>query len=210
MAGPDGPIPERVALRPLANPLPVGFLALAVVSTTYAGVQLGWVPTGESRIAAYAALGLAAPLQLLAAVMGFWGRDPVAATGLSLQCGLWTLTGVVTLATPPGSTTAVFGLLLVCLGLALLVPATNATGKPVALAVFATTATRCFLLGAYQLGAGAGWQTTAGIVGLLLGALAWYAGLAFELEASHGHAVLPLGRPGPVVPEGQPGVRSRL
>lgn len=210
MAGPDGPIPERVALRPLANPLPVGFLALAVVSTTYAGVQLGWLPTSQSRIAAYVALGLAAPLQLVAAVMGFWGRDPVAATGLSLQSGLWALAGVVTLATPPGSTVAAFGLVHVCLGLALLVPAANATGKRVAMAVFATTATRCFLLAAYELGAGPGWQTTAGIVGLFLGALAWYAALAFELEATHGRAVLPLGRPAPVTPQGQPGVRARL
>ncbi|UNX56619.1 hypothetical protein MF406_18405 (plasmid) [Georgenia sp. TF02-10] len=34
----------RVVLRPLASPLPLGFLALAVATIAFASVQLSWIP----------------------------------------------------------------------------------------------------------------------------------------------------------------------
>ncbi|MFW5899245.1 MAG: hypothetical protein ACOCUN_02115 [Jiangellaceae bacterium] len=49
MATPEpGTTPEvtatRVVLRPLATPLPLGFLALAVATTVFGVVQLEWIP----------------------------------------------------------------------------------------------------------------------------------------------------------------------
>ena len=66
----------RVVLRPLASPLPLGFLALTVATLAFASLQLRWVPVAEGRSIALAVLVLTVPLQLLAAVMGFLARDP--------------------------------------------------------------------------------------------------------------------------------------
>jgi hypothetical protein len=45
-AASDGANPmTRVMLRPLASPLPVGFLALAIGSFVVTGVQLNWPAT---------------------------------------------------------------------------------------------------------------------------------------------------------------------
>ncbi|MDX6560573.1 MAG: hypothetical protein QOD65_387, partial [Gaiellales bacterium] len=47
-----GPAPEavtRIALRPIANPLPLGFLALAGATLLLSGLQLGWVELPESQ-----------------------------------------------------------------------------------------------------------------------------------------------------------------
>ena len=42
--------PTRVYLRPLAGPLSIGFLGLAVATFVVAGLNLGWVAvTEESR-----------------------------------------------------------------------------------------------------------------------------------------------------------------
>ena len=60
----------RVVLRPIATPLPLGFLALAVSTVLFSAVQLGWVAPADGRIAALTALAATAPLQLLASVMG--------------------------------------------------------------------------------------------------------------------------------------------
>lgn len=71
-----------VTLRPVGNPLPLGFLALAVTTTVFSAVQLGWLPAGQWTVAALTALLFAVPLQALAAVFGFLARDPVAGTGM--------------------------------------------------------------------------------------------------------------------------------
>jgi hypothetical protein len=45
---------SRIVLRPVGNPLPLGFLALAVATLGFRALQLGWVPpsrTARSRSA---------------------------------------------------------------------------------------------------------------------------------------------------------------
>lgn len=202
--------PTRVVLRPVATPLPLGMLGLVVASGTLAAVHLGWVPTSQSHTAGLAALLFAVPLQLLGAAFGFVSRDTVAATGLGVQAGLWAVTGMVTLTSAPGSTNAVFGVLLVTIGAALLVAALGAWSKPVAGLVFATTAGHSAVLAVYELTASSGWKTVAGLVGLVLAALALYAALAFELEGAYQRRVLPIGRRRSAVERGEPGVRRQL
>ena len=52
------------------------------------------------------------------------------------------------------------------------------------------------------------WKATAGVIGLVLCALALYAALAMALEDALGRTVLPLGRRAPI--DGEPGVREQL
>ena len=48
MSAPDTRTGEpRVVLRPLATPLPLGFLALLLATVPLSAVQLGWIPPTE-------------------------------------------------------------------------------------------------------------------------------------------------------------------
>ena len=204
------PLPTRVVLRPVATPLPLGMLGLVVASGTYAAVQLGWVPTSQSHTAGLAALFFAVPLQLLAAAIGFATRDSVAATGLGLQAGLWAVTGLTTVTSPPGTTNQVLGVVLVTVAASLLVPALSAGSKPVAALVFLTTALHSAALAVYELSSSTGWQTTTGVIGLVLAGLALYTALALELEGAYQRRSLPIGRRSSAVDRGEPGVRRQL
>src|SRR5215211_7002872 len=62
--------------------------------------------------------------------------------------------------------------------------------------VLATTALRFLVTGLYQLTASSAWKAAAGLVGLLLAALAMYAAWAFELEDTAKRTVLPTLRRG--------------
>lgn len=195
-AGPGAPA-TRVVLRPLATPLPLGFLALALATTVFSAVQLGWVPPDQGRVAALTAVAATVPLQLTAAVVGFLARDPVAATGMGVLAGTWGVAGLTTLTSPPGTASAGLGVLLVTSGVGMLVPAVAAVGsKLVPAAVMGLAAVRFTVTGVYELTGSAGWQTAAGWVGLGLAGVALYAALALELEGATGRTVLPVGRRG--------------
>jgi uncharacterized protein len=218
------PLGTRVVLRPVATPLPLGFLALALATVAFSAVQLGWVAPDQGRIAGLVAVAATLPLQLLASVFGFLARDPVAATGMGVLAGTWAVVGLATLTSPPGSTSPGLGVLLLTSGLAMLVPAVAAApAKAAPAAVMGLAALRFLTTGAYELGGGAGWKATAGWVGLLLAAVAFYTALAMELESTTGRTVLPLGRRGPARAAvegrgpldpreiaGEPGVRPQL
>jgi succinate-acetate transporter protein len=212
-----------VVLRPLATPLPLGFLALFSATSSLAVVQLHWVPATAGRPVALAALALTVPLQLIASVMGFLARDPVAATGMGVLAGTWAAVGLSVLSSPPGSTSPGLGTVLVMSGLAMLVPAVAGRHKVVASAVMGLSALRFLVTGVAHLSGGGWTMRLAGWVGLALGALALYAATAFELEGVGGRGVLPLLRRGdaaaavspdvqPLVPgrEPEPGVRPQL
>jgi uncharacterized protein len=195
MTGPLPGTPEtRVVLRPVASPLPLGFLALALATVPFGAVQLGWVPPTEGRTAALAALAATVPLQLLAAVLGFLARDVVAATGMGVLAGTWATVGLTTVSSPPGATSQGLGVLLVTAGVSMLVPAMAASAKLVPAAVMALAAVRFAVTGGYELTGSASWKATAGWVGLALGVLAVYAAAALALEGAEKRTVLPLGR----------------
>jgi uncharacterized protein len=189
--------PERVMLRPIGNPLPLGFLALAGGTLLVSGLQLRWLSDSQSEDVALILIAFVFPLQLVAAVFGFLGRDVVAGTGMGILCGTWLSIGVVTLTSAPGSTSDALGLFLLLAAVAMLVPtAAAASGKLVAVAVLATTALRFACTGIHQLSASDTWKDVAGVVGLALCAIAVYAALAVALEDARRTTVLPTGRRG--------------
>jgi succinate-acetate transporter protein len=204
------PAETRVMLRPVASPLPLGFLALALATIPFTAVQLGWVPPTEGRAAAIGAVAATVPLQLLASVLGFLARDVVAATGMGVLAGTWGTVGLTTLTSPPGAVSAGLGVFLLTAGVCMWVPAAAAMAKLVPATVMALAGLRFVVTGAYELTGSAAWKAAAGWTGLLLGAVALYAALALALEANAGRTVLPLGRRGPIDVDAEPGVRPQL
>jgi hypothetical protein len=197
---PDGI--ARVFLRPLATPLPMGFLALVVASTVYSSIQLGWISPLEGSIAAQVVLILCVPVFLLACVFGFLSRDPVAGTGMGMLAIGWGSIALATLTThlplpSPGEAVILYSLAGI-----LLVPVITAFGKPVAALVMLLTATRfgvtatAGLASSYHWAGVVTWSHVAGWVGIALAAVGMYAALAFEIEGIAHKAVLPVPRMG--------------
>ncbi len=193
----DGGSAARIVLRPIASPMPLGFLALAGASLVLSGLQLGWLTPQDSRYVALALIAFAVPLELLASVFGFLARDAVAATGMAVLAAGWLAIALVKFAAPPGTTNRALGLLLLFAGAALVVPALGATlGKLVPALVLFTAAARFLLTGGYQLSAVPGLQTASGVVGLVVVVIGYYAALGLELEEVRGRPTLPLLRVG--------------
>jgi len=182
----------RVVLRPLASPLPLGMVALAVGTFAVAGLQLSWIPPGQSRAVGLLLLAFVVPLQALSSVFGFLARDPAASTGMAVQGGGWFSIGLTLYTGSPGHVTPALGLVLLGAATVLLVPVVvSSLSKVLASIVMALTAVRFYLTGAYELSAGHTWETASAAAGLLLAVVALYAGLAFELEDSSKSTVLP-------------------
>lgn len=184
-----------VFLRPIANPLPLGFLALAAGTLMVSALQLGWLAPTDGQTVATILIAFVFPLQLLTSIFSYLARDVVAGTGMGILAGTWLTIGLVTLGAAPGATNDALGLFLLMAGVSMWVPATAAvSSKLVPGAVLGTAGLRFVLTGAYQLSAASSWEHIAGVVGLLLCALGVYAALAMALEDARGFSVLPLGR----------------
>ncbi|MGH3503340.1 MAG: GPR1/FUN34/YaaH family transporter [Nocardioidaceae bacterium] len=195
----------RIMLRPIASPMSLGFLALGGATLVLSGQQLGWFPVLETSSVAYCLMVFAFPLQFLASIFGFLSRDGVAATAMGVLATSWLVSGTILLVSPPGSTNAVLGLLLLFSGAALTIPAAAACmGKLVPALVLFVAAARFMLTGIYELTSQPSVQTAAGLVGLALLVLAWYAALALELEDLGRRTMLPVLRLG----EGRAAVRG--
>jgi len=214
----------QIVLRPLANPLPLGFVGLAGATLLLSGLQLGWLEAGEGQAVALALIAFVFPLQLLTSVFGYLARDVVAGTGMGILCGTWLTVGLVMLTSPPGATSDALGLFLLLAATAMLIPASAASAaKLVPAAVLGGAALRFLVTGIYELSGSGTWEDIAGVVGLALCVLALYAALAMALEDARGRTVLPLGRRGDgrIPPEArleeelsgverEPGVRNQL
>ena len=183
---------SQLVLRPVASPLPLGLLALAVATFSMAGVQLSWLAPAQAPEVGLLILVFAVPLQAVSSIFGFLARDPAAATGMALQAAGWLAIGLGTYTARPGQPSPALGLVLLGAATVLLVPAvTAARGKVLASAVMALTSLRFYLTAAAELTASPAWLTAAAVAGLVLAVTALYAGLAFELEDSAHLAVLP-------------------
>jgi uncharacterized protein len=204
--------PARVMLRPIGNPLPLGFLALAGATLLVSGLQLGWLSESEGKDVALILIAFVFPLQLITALFGYLGRDVVAGTGMGILTGTWLSVGLVTLTSPAGSTSDALGLFLLLAAVAMLVPTIAAvSGKLVAVVVLSTTSLRFACTGLYELTASDTWKDIAGVVGLALCAIAVYAALAIALEEARRTTVLPTGRRGSGADvEDEPGIRAQL
>lgn len=181
-----------LVLRPLATPLPLGFLGLFFATMLLAGVELGWVPRGQEKLVVIGVLVLTVPVQLIACIYGFLVRDLVAGTGMGILAGTWALQAVVLLVTPAGSKNPGLAWALVLGGTAVCVPAAAALqSKILAGAVQLATALRWWLTAVYEWGGSHDWRLASGAMGVALGLLALYAALAFELEDQARETILP-------------------
>jgi hypothetical protein len=184
-------------VRPIASPLTLGFLALAVGTFSLAGLEFSWIASGQASYVGLAVMVFVFPLQAVSSVCGFLARDSIAGTGMGLLSGAWLVIGMLTYLGRPGQAIGALGLILLGVATTLLVPATaGAASKPLASLVMTGTSLRFFLTAAYQLSAGDAWKTAAAAEGLVLAVLALYAALAFELEDSRLRTVLPTFRRG--------------
>jgi len=210
-----------VLLRPIGNPLPLAFFALAVGTLTLSALQLGWIPAGERGDVALVLIAFVFPLQIVAAVLAFLARDGSVGAGIGLISASWLVVGLVTLTSPPGSTSDALGIFLLALALQLTGPVLSSLStKTLASVVLGGALLRFAITAVFELTASGGWEDVAGIVGVALFVLAFYGGLAFELaDLYQGLGPLPVGRAAsgyPVVPSGsehperEPGVRPLL
>jgi uncharacterized protein len=194
------PVPQienmaRVVLRPVATPVPLGLLALALGSILLSAVQLQWITVQSTPQVALVILVFVVPLQALGTILCFLIRDVVMATGFGLLTASWAATSTLLTSGQPGARNQVLGVLAIAAAVALLVPASGATwSKPAGATVMLVAALRFALTGAYQLGASNSWQTASAIIGVVLVGTALYAAAAFLLEDARHHRVLPVSR----------------
>lgn len=192
-ASPSDPLAAtRIFLRPLANPLSLGFLGLFLATMILAAIELGWIPLAQTDMLVVGILAFTVPAQLIACVYGFLCRDLVAATGMGVLAGFWSMVAIITLLSKPGAISPALGYLLVMGAAALCMPAiAAANNKVLAGAVMFTTVARWSATAGYEFDGSSLNKTIAGAIGLLLAVLALYASLAFELEDQHRRIVLP-------------------
>lgn len=187
----------RIVLRPIATPFPLAFLALACATLLVAGMELGWFAQGDTQVVALTLIAFAFPLQLLASVFGFLGRDTVAATGFGVQSATWLMIGLVHLLRPASASSPALGVLLIASSVAILICTLGSTlGKLAPAVVLGLTALRFLLTGLHEVTAGVAIEHVAAIVGLMLVPIAAYVALALELENLQRRTVLPLLRRG--------------
>jgi succinate-acetate transporter protein len=202
-------IPERVALRPIGSPLPLGLIGLVMAAILLSASQLKWVQPDQVPLFGLAILLFTVPTQLLASILGFLGRDAGVGTGMGVLSATWAVIGYVTWKSPPGATSDALGIVLLVAGACMLVPAaTAATVKPLVGAVLALAGLRFGLSGVHEITTGSLSEDVAGVTGIVLAALALYAALALAIEDALGAPRLPTFRRRPAV--GEAGVRRPL
>ncbi|MFB4197295.1 hypothetical protein [Streptomyces carpaticus] len=87
------------------------------------------------------------------------------------------------------------GLLLLPAAVALWVPVTaGGAGRLLVAGVIGVASVRFAATGVYELTGAEGWKHTAGVIGLVLAAVAVYAAFAPAVEDQHRRTVLPTGR----------------
>jgi len=141
------------------------------------------------------AFAFAFPVQGLATVFSFLGRDTTAGSGIGLQAAGWLTLGVLLLMGRPGQRSDVVSLVLLAAATTLVVPAIGAAlGKVLPVLVVAGTALRFVLTGPWERFGGTAWEHATGWEGVCLCGLALYVSLALELESVRKRSLLPLGR----------------
>jgi succinate-acetate transporter protein len=188
----------RIMLRPVGTPIALALSAILIASTMLSGLQLGWIGgVTDQQTVAYVALAGAFPLQLLAAVLSFLARDPLAGTGLGTFASVWAVTGLTLLNGQPGATNDALGMFLIVAAVILaLLLISSGGGRIVLGAVIACGAVRLGLTGLYELTATHWIEDAAGIAGLVLAAACAYGIVALLSEDLPRARLLPSGRSG--------------
>ena len=214
----------RITVRPYGSVVPLGFFAFGIGMFLFAALDAPWVPPTQGKDIGLMLVAFVGPLELLAAVIAFLARDTMAGVALGLFAGSWLLTGFATMQAKPGTLSSAQGYFLIAFCIAVgLLSLVAWLGQPLIAMLLTVSIVRAVLSAVYQLGGGRGWNHVAGWLALAIFCVAMYGGLAFLLEDSKGHAVLPLGRRGSsreAIEEGldvqlagladEPGVRKHL
>jgi uncharacterized protein len=187
---------------------------LAIASLVQSGVELHWTPPDQTFQAGLILVAVPFVLQLLACIFSYLARDGATGAAVGVLASSWLAIGLIHIATKPGATSAALGLLLLAAAGALgAAVAAMASSKPLPGAIFAAAALRFATAGVYQLSTITFWEHAAGVLGLLVTALALYATLAFELEGQRERPVLPTfrrGRAAAAIRDGTGSDRDRL
>ena len=208
MSARDG-IPATVFLRPVGSPVGLGLGGLVGASLVVSGLELGWVATDQRGAVGLILVGFAFPLQSVASLLAFWARDGAIGTALGVLSGTWLATGLTFLSSGASTTSGALGLLLFASAAVLTcAAAAAASGKLAPAVLFVLVSLRFVAAGIHELGGGGFWKHLAGVLGLVVVALAVYTLLAAVLEDARGEGVLPIGRRRRV--EHEPGVRKQL
>ena len=183
---------RQIVLRPIGSPLTLGMSGLAIASLVQSGVELHWTPAGQTFQAGLILIAVPFVLQLLACIFSYMARDGATGAAVGVLATSWLAIGLIHIAAKPGVTSATLGVLLVSAGGVLFASASAiASTKPLPGAIFAAAALRFVTAGIYQLSTVSFWEHAAGLLGLIVTALAVYATLAFELEGQRQRPVLP-------------------
>jgi succinate-acetate transporter protein len=187
----------RVVLRPLASPLPLGFLAVGTAALLTAGFDLGWIAKADQHQVGLLLLTVAPGPLLSAAVFGFLTRDPIAATGMGILTAGWAARGLILLTAPPGAHSEALGTVTLAIGGAVAISALEAAaGKLAPAATMALTSVTFVLTGLAELSSSRAVSHASGIVSLALVGAAFYSAAALALEDLQRRTVLPVGRRG--------------
>lgn len=202
----------RVTLRPIGSPLPLGAFALVPSGLLLAGLQLGWFTEAEATAIPILLLGFAVPLQLVASVFAFLGRDALVGTGFGLFTGTWLAFGLNGAINGVTGTSHVLGVFFIAVGalFMLLMGGGVTAGKVAAGAIVFFGSLRFLVAGLYELTGSTGLERAAGIIGLVFVVVAAYAGLAALLEDGARRTILPLGRRGLASDALSDGLRAQL
>jgi hypothetical protein len=198
-AASDVPDPHvRVVLRPVGTPIALGLGAILMGTAMLSGLQLGWLSgADQQRTVAFVALAAAFPLELLASVLAFMARDPLAGTGLGIFSSVWAVSGLTLLTGQPDTTNDALGMSLLAGGLLLFLLLVSAgAGRLVFGAVMLVGCARLTMTGLYEVVPSSGLELAAGIVGLVLVAFCAYGIVGLLSEDLPRPSLLPLGRSG--------------
>jgi len=89
----------RVMLRPMASPMPIGFVGLAA-TVVVASMNLGWISSSQAHQVAIVLIAFVFPLQAVTSIFGVLTRDGVAGTAMAILAGTWLTVGLVMLTSP--------------------------------------------------------------------------------------------------------------
>jgi succinate-acetate transporter protein len=213
----------RIVLRPIGSGLPLGFFSFGIGMLLLGCSAIGWIPVSEQKNVGMMLMSFVFPLELIATVVAFLGRDTLGATTLGLFTTSWLALGWALDSSPPGSTSITLGIYLFGFATAAaLLALMSIRGKPFFSALLSTAVTRMVLSGVYEIGGAHVWNKISGGFGIALAALAMYGGTALALEDARQQELLPLFRRGGAEKafqgyeaqlerlEAEPGVRQQL
>jgi uncharacterized protein len=190
------PPPARIFVRPIASALPLGLFVFGVGMLLLGAQGLEWIAKPEGKQVGLLLASFVFPAEMIAGVVAFLARDGLAATVLSFYGVSWLALGLVQLGFSPQPTDTLGIYLLGFTAVVFVLALVAAVGKPLLSAVLTVSAVRALLQGIYELSGSTSVQHAGGVAGLVLAALALYAGLAFLFEDVLGRRVLPTFRRG--------------